>query len=141
MKSKIMALVMTVMMSLGLCTTALAADNAGVIGFVNMQVVLNSVPGIRDIAQQIANKRVSLQNDFNEQAKNLDDKGKVELQNKLNQELGKYENIKMTPVQKNINKAILKAAKDNGINSVVNSNTMLAGGKDLTNEVVAELKK
>ena len=60
--------------------------------------------------------------------------------NELNEELGKFESSKMAPVQKTISKTILKVAKEKGIQSVVNAGAMVAGGKDLTGEVVKELK-
>ena len=45
----------------------------------------------------------------------------------------------MSLVQANIQKAIAKTAKKNGITSVINSSVMLFGGKDLTEEVVKAL--
>ena len=81
---------MTIMMSLGLCSSALAAENDGVVGFVNMQAIVASYPGIKDIAQEIANKRNELQKSFNEQAKSLDAKAQQDLQQKLNKELAAF---------------------------------------------------
>lgn len=142
MKKEFLAFLMTLIMSLGICTTSFAADRTvGVVGFVNMQTILNSYPGIKDIAKQIAEKQSELQKSFNEQAKTLDAKGQGELQARLNQELGKFENSKMAPVQKTINKVILKVAGEKGIQSVVNMTAMVAGGKDLTDDVVKELQK
>ena len=46
----------------------------------------------------------------------------------------------MAPVQRKINKTILDVAKANNIDSVVNMNAMVAGGKDLTDEVIKALK-
>ena len=40
MKQKLLAFVMTIMMSLGLCSSALAAGNDGVVGFVNIQAMV-----------------------------------------------------------------------------------------------------
>ena len=131
---------MTIMMSLGLCSSALAAGNDGVVGFVNMQAIVASYPGIKDIAQEIANKRNDLQKSFNEQAKNLDTKAQQELQQKLNKELADFEAKKMAPVQKSIRTTIDQVAAAQGIKSVVNIQAMVTGGKDLTGEVVKVLK-
>lgn len=140
MKKKILAFVMTVMMSLGLCSSALAAENDGVVGFVNMQAIVASYPGIKDIAQEIANKRNELQKSFNAQAKELDAKAQQDLQQKLNKELADFEAKKMAPVQKQIRTTIDKVAAEKGIKSVVNIQAMVSGGKDLTNDVVTALK-
>ena len=140
MKQKLLAFVMTIMMSLGLCSSALAAGNDGVVGFVNMQAIVASYPGIKDIAQEIANKRNDLQKSFNEQAKNLDTKAQQDLQQKLNKELADFEAKKMAPVQKTIRATIDQVAAAQGIKSVVNIQAMVTGGKDLTSEVVKVLK-
>ena len=140
MKQKLLAFVMTIMMSLGLCSSALAAGNDGVVGFVNMQAIVASYPGIKDIAQEIANKRNDLQKSFNEQAKNLDTKAQQDLQQKLNKELADFEAKKMAPVQKTIRATIDQVAAAQGIKSVVNIQAMVTGGKDLTGEVVKVLK-
>ena len=140
MKQKLLAFVMTIMMSLGLCSSALAAGNDGVVGFVNMQAIVASYPGIKDIAQEIANKRIDLQKSFNEQAKNLDTKAQQDLQQKLNKELADFEAKKMAPVQKSIRTTIDQVAAAQGIKSVVNIQAMVTGGKDLTSEVVKVLK-
>lgn len=140
MKKKILAFVMTVMMSLGLCGSALAAENDGVVGFVNMQAIVASYPGIKDIAQEIANKRNALQKSFNDQAKSLDAKAQQDLQLKLNKELADFEAKKMAPVQKTIRATIDQVAATKGIKSVVNIQSMVTGGKDLTNDVVNALK-
>lgn len=140
MKQKLLAFVMTIMMSLGLCSSALAAENDGVVGFVNMQAIVASYPGIKDIAQEIANKRNDLQKSFNEQAKNLDTQAQQDLQQKLNKELADFEAKKMAPVQKTIRTTIDQVAAAQGIKSVVNIQAMVSGGKDLTGEVVKVLK-
>ena len=140
MKQKLLAFVMTIMMSLGLCGSALAAGNDGVVGFVNMQAIVASYPGIKDIAQEIANKRNDLQKSFKEQAKNVDAKAQQDLQQKLNKELADFEAKKMAPVQKTIRTTIDQVAAAQGIKSVVNIQAMVTGGKDLTGEVVKVLK-
>lgn len=140
MKKKLLAFIMTIMMSLGLCSSALAAENDGVVGFVNMQAIVASYPGIKDIAQEIANKRNDLQKSFNEQAKALDAKGQQDLQQKLNKELADFETKKMAPVQKEIRTTIDQVAAAKGIKSVVNIQAMVSGGKDLTGDVVKALK-
>ena len=140
MKQKLLAFVMTIMMSLGLCSSALAAENDGVVGCVNMQAIVASYPGIKDIAQEIANKRNELQKSFNEQAKSLDAQAQQDLQQKLNKELAAFEAKKMVPVQKEIRTTIDQVAAAKGIKSVVNIQAMVTGGKDLTGDVVKALK-
>lgn len=140
MKNKLFALLCSLMMALGFSSTALAADQSALVGFVNVQYVLQNYPGIKDVLQQISDEKVRLQNQYNEQSQSLSDADKNAMSSNLSQEYNKYENNAMAPVQQKIQKTIAKIAKEHGIQNVVNSNSMLYGGKDLTEEIVKALQ-
>ena len=139
MKNKLVAFLCTMIMTFGFVGNAFAAEQNNLLGFVNVQYVLQNYPGIKDILTTVNAEKVRLQKDFDAQAPALGDSEKNALSVKLSQEFAKFEQSKMDPVNKSIQKAISKAAKNNGIANVVNSNTMLFGGKDLTEEVVKSL--
>jgi len=139
MKNKLIALVCSLLMVFGFTTTALAADQSALVGFVNVQYVLQNYPGIKEILQQISDEKTKLQSQYTEQAQNMSDADKNALNVNISKEYSAFETNTMAPVQKKIQKAIAKVAKSNGIQSVVNSNSMLFGGKDLTEEVVKAL--
>ena len=133
---KLSTLLMSAVMALGISASAFAAP----VGVVNVNAILNSYPGITEIAQSVAQEKARLQEEFDKQSANMSDKDKQALAQKLNQQLADFEQKKMTPVQKKINKTILSVAKAHDIDSVVNMNAMVAGGKDLTDEVIKALK-
>ena len=133
---KLSTLLMSAVMALGISASAFAAP----VGVVNVNVILNNYPGITEIAQSVAQEKARLQDEFNKQSANMSDADKQALAQKLNQQLADFEQKKMTPVQKKINKTILSVAKAHDIDSVVNMNAMVAGGKDLTEEVIKALK-
>lgn len=141
MKKLIATLMTAATLTFGVSATTFAAPQAttattATVAYINTQVILSSYPGIENIAKEISDKQIALQNSFNEQAKTLDEQARQDLQVKLNKELAEFENSKMEPVQK----AIEKVAKANKVDSIVNSNMMVFGGKDLTDEVVKSLK-
>lgn len=145
MKKLIATLMTAATLTFGVSATTFAAPQAttattATVAYINTQVILSSYPGIENIAKEISDKEIALQNSFNEQAKTLDEQARQDLQVKLNKELAEFENSKMEPVQKAIGKAIEKVAKANKVDSIVNSNMMVFGGKDLTDEVVKSLK-
>ena len=77
----------------------------------------------------------------NEQAKALTtDQEKIELANKLNAQMAKFEQRKYDPINKKIRETILSVAQANKVDSVVNANAMIVGGKDLTKKVITALK-
>ena len=133
---KLSTLLMSAVMALGISASAFAAP----VGVVNVNAILNSYPGITEIAQSVAQEKARLQDEFNKQSANMSDADKQALAQKLNQQLADFEQKKITPVQKKINKTILSVAKAHDIDSVVNMNAMVAGGKDLTEEVIKALK-
>ena len=133
---KLTTLLMSAVMALGISASAFAAP----VGVVNVNAILNNYPGITEIAQSVAQEKARLQDEFNKQSANMSDADKQALAQKLNQQLAEFEQKKMTPVQKKINKTILSVAKAHDIDSVVNMNAMVAGGKDLTDEVIKALK-
>ena len=133
---KLSTLLMSAVMALGISASAFAAP----VGVVNVNAILNNYPGITEIAQSVAQEKARLQDEFNKQSANMSDKDKQARAQKLNQQLADFEQKKMTPVQKKINKTILSVAKAHDIDSVVNMNAMVAGGKDLTDEVIKALK-
>ena len=136
MKKKLMTLLCSALMALGFSTSAFAAE----LGFVDWNAVVANYPGIKEVAQEVVAEKNRLQAQFNEQAKALTtDQEKIELANKLNAQMAKFEQGKYDPINKKIRRTILRVAKTNNIDSVVNAGAMIAGGKDLTQEVIAAL--
>ena len=98
-------------------------------------------PGIKQVAQEVVAEKTRLQAQFNEQAKALTtDQEKIELANKLNAQMAKFEQRKYEPINKKIRETILSVAQANKVDSVVNANSMIVGGKDLTKKVITALK-
>lgn len=138
MKRKLIALACSAMMMFGFGATASAA--AGDLGYVNWQVVVANYPGIQDVVKDIAQEKAQKQQQFDKQSKNMDDKAKIELANKLNAEAAQFEQGKLAPINQDIRATILAVAKKHAIESVVNANAVIVGGTDLTQEVIDSLK-
>jgi Skp family chaperone for outer membrane proteins len=137
MKKKLMTLLCSALMALGFSTGAFAAE----LGFVDWNAVVANYPGIKEVAQEVVAEKTRLQAQFNEQAKVLTtDKEKIELANKLNAQMAKFEQRKYEPINKKIRETILSVAQANKVDSVVNANAMIVGGKDLTKKVITALK-
>ena len=65
MKKKLMTLLMSAVMALGISASAFAAP----VGVVNVNAVLNSYPGITEIAKSVAQEKTRLQEEFNKKIK------------------------------------------------------------------------
>lgn len=136
---KLTSLLATAVLSLGICSSALAAEAGCLLGVVNMQQVLQNYSGIGTILQEINAEKARIQADVNAKAINMNEKEKAELVIKANKAFADYEQSKLEPVQKKIKRTIDRVAKTNNILNVVNANMMVSGGKDLTAEVIQVL--
>ena len=111
------------------------------IGYVNVQKVFNSHPDVKSAIAAIDLERQNAQKQFNEQSAALDDNGKVDLNKKLSAQVNSKEKEMLGPIQKKISEAIVKVAKAQRIGTVLDSSTIVFGGKDLTEAVITEVAK
>ncbi len=133
MKKNLITLVMALVMSMAFAVSAFAED----LGYVNVERVFRSYPDIQATMSVINLERQKAENEFNQKAPNLDDKGKRELGEKLSSQVEKKEASLLNPIREKIRKTIGQVAKSHGITNVVDANSMVFGGKDLTEEVIA----
>ena len=113
-------------------------------GYVDYNAVISATPAFSQAQKELVTTQQTLQQQFNTQSKGMNDKQKKELAQKLDKQL----QAKQLEIQKNeivpaVNKiwaAIEAAAKKNGIDFVVQESAWLYGGKDLTQEVINQMK-
>ncbi len=141
MKKNILAFILAIAVAFGVCGIASAADAGDLIGVVNMQQLLSSYPDYASAMSAVELEEQKAQQEFESKSGSLDDNGKKALYEKLLERIAKRQKDLLEPLNKKIRKAIETVAKRNGIANVVNSNAMLFGGKDLTQEVLAEVSK
>jgi len=134
MKKSLLTLIMAMIMALACATSAFAAEE---LGYVNVERVFRSYPDIQTTMSVINLERQKAENEFNEKAQNLDDKGRRELGEKLSMQVDKKEASLLNPIREKIRKTIGQVAKAHGINNVVDASAVVFGGKDLTEEVIA----
>lgn len=122
---------------LGFAGTADAAT-----GIVNVQAVLSQNAQFQKAGKEVAAEQAKLQKEFNDKSKNMNDKDKQALAQKLNQQLAEKENSAMKPIQDKFKAAVEKAAKDKNVDTVVAPGGILYGtvDVDLTADVTANMK-
>ena len=133
MKKSLLTLIMALVMALACATSAFAED----LGYVNVERVFRSYPDIQTTTSVINLERQKAENEFNEKAPKLDDKGRRELGEKLSAQVDKKEASLLNPIREKIRKTIGQVAKAHGIANVVDASAVVFGGKDLTEEVIA----
>lgn len=133
MKKSLLTLIMALVMVLACATSAFAEE----LGYVNVERVFRSYPDIQTTMSVINLERQKAENEFNEKAPKLDDKGRRELGEKLSAQVDKKEASLLNPIREKIRKTIGQVAKAHGIANVVDASAVVFGGKDLTEEVIA----
>lgn len=133
MKKSLLTLIMALVMALACATSAFAEE----LGYVNVERVFRSYPDIQTTMSVINLERQKAENEFNEKAPKLDDKGRRELGEKLSAQVDKKETSLLNPIREKIRKTIGQVAKAHGIANVVDASAVVFGGKDLTEEVIA----
>ncbi len=123
----------------------LAAGSAfaqDVIGCVNPQKIMFQHPKFESVQKQIKSITDKKQSEAKSAIdKEKDDKKKASIYQEKRQELAKEESKLMAPLFTDINLAIRTVANAKKITVVVDKDAVFYGGTDITDAVVAELKK
>ena len=138
MRKSLLTFILTLVLALG-CTASAFASEA--LGYVNVERVFRNYPDIQTTMSVIQLERQKAENEFNQKAPSLDDKGKRELGEKLSSQVDKKEASLLNPIRAKIRKTIGEVAKAHGITNVVDAGAMVFGGEDLTEEVIAAVNK
>ncbi|WP_297019450.1 OmpH family outer membrane protein [uncultured Dialister sp.] len=113
-------------------------------GYVDYNAVISATPAFSQAQKELVTAQQTLQQQFNTQSKGMNDKQKKELAQKLDKQLQakqlEIQKNEIVPAVNKIRAAIEAAAKKNGIDFVVQESAWLYGGKDLTQEVINQMK-
>ena len=118
---------------------ALAAEKIGVI---EPNTVLSQHPKMAQVRKQVQEVLQKKQEEAKAAiAKEKDDKKKAEIYQTKQNEAAVEEQKLMAPILKDIDVAIRSVAKAKGLTLVIDVAQALMGGVDITQDVIAELKK
>ena len=136
MKMKCLALAGFVIGLLSVQGSVLAAGN----GYVDVGQVLASSAEYRNMQQKLADTHASMDKDFVAQSKNMTEQEKNALAEKFTQVFRAEEEKQAQSFNEKLRQAIAKAAREKGLDFVVDARVAMYGGTDITKEVQANLK-
>jgi len=136
MKMKVFAVAGLLIGLLSVQGSVLAAGN----GYVDIGRVLASSAEYRTMQQQLAARHAAMDKDFDAQSKNMTDQEKKALAEKFTQSFSAEEAKLAQSFNEKLRQAIAKAARDNGLDFVVDARVAMYGGTDITKEVQANLE-
>ena len=117
-----------------------AASSESAIGVVNSQVIFSQSPDTRNAQTVLRQFMEETQKDFNEKSQNMNDQEKQRYYTQCQQRVQAKERELLEPISKKIEAAIEKIAKKKGLSVVVEKNSVVFGGVDITDEVVKNLQ-
>lgn len=134
------------MFVMGLQQSGLGQGNAGnpldsAIGTVNYNELMRNVPGIAEAQSTMRQAMEADQKEFDAKSKGMNDEEKAKLLQEYKDKLQAKEKEVVTPLKKKVDDAILSVAKTKGMAVIVNKETCVYGGLDVTADVAAALKK
>ncbi|HBS59997.1 MAG TPA: molecular chaperone Skp [Firmicutes bacterium] len=121
-------------------TYAAPAKAAATIGFVDMQQVVSNSPDYKNAQDTWNSEADTLQKEFDSKSGGLSDAEKQQLFAQYQQKLALRRQELMTQVKAKVDEAIKNAANEQGISVVLDKESVLYGGKDLTQDVVNKIK-
>ena len=109
----------------GVNSVASAASSESAIGVVNYQMLLSQVPDLQNVQTSMKQEIDNAQKDFDEKSKTMNDTEKQRYYQQL---------------QERLSTTIKKVADKKGLSVVVDKNTVVYGGLDITDEVSKALQ-
>ncbi|HBG48250.1 MAG TPA: hypothetical protein DDW90_01825 [Cyanobacteria bacterium UBA9971] len=134
-----------------LCSN-LEATAAQTIGFVDMSKILSSYTKAQAITTSVKSQQDEIQKMLTEARNQVQsaqtDSEKKELEKKLTEEIQQKNNVfkaeyekNVQAIQDNIVNTVKKVAENKKIDCIFRKDNMIIGGKDITDDVLAELNK
>jgi outer membrane protein len=111
------------------------------IGTVNYDELMRNAPGILEAQNTMKQAVDDSKKDFDEKSKNLSDDEKSKMLQEHQEALQAKEKELLEPLKKKVDDTIASVGKNKGLSVVVDKNTAVYGGLDITNDVVTALKK
>lgn len=118
---------------------ASAAGN-GNVGVVDYRQIMSQHPNLQTANSQMQQAVTDAQKEFEEKSKNMSDQEKADYYNQTQERLQVKQQELLDPIEKSVNDAIKKVADAKGLSVVLDKNTVVYGGTDVTNDVVSRLK-
>ena len=124
----------------GVGKSAFAASSESAIGVVNYQMLVAQSPDLSKVNEAMNKEIESAQKDFNEKSKTMNEAEKRKYYTQTQERLANKQKELMDPVLKKIEASIKKIADKKGLAVVVDKNTVVFGGVDITDEVAKSMQ-
>ena len=120
---------------------AAAAGNSSNVGVVNHQLIVSQHPDMAAAKTAMEAEVEQAKKDFETKSANMNDQEKQAYYQQTQQRLANKERELISPIFDKVDAAIKAVAEAKGLSVVLDKNTVVYGGQDITDEVVKKFAK
>jgi len=117
-----------------------SAAGSGNVGVVDYRQIMSSHPNLQSANEQMQKAVTDAQKEFEEKSKSMGDQEKSDYYNQTQERLQVKQQELLDPITKSVDEAVKKVADTKGLSVVLDKNTVVYGGQDITNDVISRLK-
>lgn len=117
-----------------------AAAPATAIGVVDISLLVNQHPDTAKANETIKSEAQAAQKEFDAKAASLGDKEKQDLNLQLTMKVGQKKQELLKGIADKIDAAVKEVAKSKGLTVVIEKNSVVYGGLDITEDVLKKLR-
>jgi len=116
-----------------------APSAAGSIGYADFMYLINQHPDTLQANAQLQTEQAAAKQEYESKASGLNDKEKLELDRQLGSRLEKKRLELLKPISDKVAAAANEIMKEKGLTIIISKNDVIAGGVDITNDVLKKI--
>ena len=120
----------------------MAAAKNGNVGIIDYRQVMMSHPDLQNVETQMQTEIETVRKEFEERAAGMStDQEKQDYYQQSQERLRNKQQELIEPIEQSIKDAVKKTAEAKGLSVVIEQSAVVYGGQDITQDVIAKLKK
>lgn len=124
--------------SLGIAS---AAGNTSSVGVINQQAILAQHPDVAAVKEAMDKEVETAKADFDSKSANMNPQEKQAYYQQIQQRLAAKNEELLRPVFEKVDAAVKSVAEAKGLSVVLDKNTVVYGGQDITSDVLKKIQK
>lgn len=118
-----------------------SAAGSSTVGVVDYRQVMNEHPQLSEANNAMQQAVADAKKDFDEKSVSMGEQEKAEYYQQTQQRLQQKQQELIEPIEKSVEDAVKNVANAKGLNVVLEKNTVVYGGQDITQDVIKKLAK
>lgn len=118
-----------------------SAASSSNVGIVDYRQLISSSPQLEQVRQQMQDEQKKAEDDFKEKAANMSDQEKNDYAAKVREDMMKKQKELLDPIVETVKANVQSVADAKGLAVVLDKNSVIYGGQDITQDVMNKMKK